>query len=217
METEAFNPFPLLAVATAVLLLPFAVVTVTAFIKISIVLFLIRNALGIQQTPPNLVLYGIALVLTVYIIAPVMGATAAALNDPSLDLENVETWPDVARRASEPLRQYLERFSEPDQRAFFLETTAELWPEAARADVTDRDLTILIPAYVVSELTRAFEIGFLLYLPFIIVDLVITNILTAMGMLMVSPTLIALPFKLFLFVVIDGWSRLAHGLVLSYA
>lgn len=217
METEAFNPFPLLAVATAVLLLPFAVVTVTAFIKISIVLFLIRNALGIQQTPPNLVLYGIALVLTVYIIAPVMGATAAALNDPSLDLENVETWPEVARRASEPLRQYLERFSEPDQRAFFLETTAELWPEEARADVTDRDLTILIPAYVVSELTRAFEIGFLLYLPFIIVDLVITNILTAMGMLMVSPTLIALPFKLFLFVVIDGWSRLAHGLVLSYA
>ena len=88
---------------------------------------------------------------------------------------------------------------------------------AALGIVTDRDLAILIPAYVVSELTRAFEIGFLLYLPFIIVDLVITNILTAMGMLMVSPTLIALPFKLFLFVVIDGWSRLAHGLVLSYA
>ena len=99
---------------------------------------------------------------------------------------------------------------------FFLNSTQRLWPEEARRDVSSDDLLILVPAFTVSELTKAFEIGFLLYLPFIAIDLIVSNILLAMGMMMVSPLTISLPFKLFLFVVVDGWTRLIHGLVLSY-
>ena len=92
-----------------------------------------------------------------------------------------------------------------------------MWPEEARANVKDDDLLILLPAFVASELTRAFEIGFLIYLPFLVIDLVVSNILMAMGMIMVSPTLISVPLKLFLFVTVSGWSKLLHGLVVSYS
>ena len=108
------------------------------------------------------------------------------------------------------------RFTQPEERQFFLDGTSRLWPEEARQNVRDDDLAILVPAFVASELTRAFEIGFLLYLPFLIVDIVVANILMTLGMIMVSPVLISIPLKLFLFVAVDGWSRLMHGLILSY-
>jgi type III secretion protein R len=110
----------------------------------------------------------------------------------------------------------LKRFTLPVERQFFHSATSRVWPEAARQDLKEDDIIILLPAFVSSELTRAFEIGFLLYLPFLIIDLVVANILMAMGMIMVAPTLISVPLKLFLFVTIDGWSRLLHGLILSY-
>lgn len=216
MAETASDPYLVLAFVAAALALPFAIVAVTAFTKVAIVLFLLRNALGIQQTPPNPVLYAIALVLAVYVAAPMVGEVYAAASDPTLDFARRADWTRAAAQASEPVRAFLERFAEPDERSFFVDTTARLWPEPAARDVTDRDLVVLLPAYMVSELTRAFEIGFLLYLPFIIIDLVVTNILTAMGMVMVAPTVISLPVKLFLFVLIDGWTRLTHGLVLSY-
>jgi len=117
----------------------------------------------------------------------------------------------------DPVKAYLIRFAKPGERQFFLSSTARIWPESARANVKDDDFIILLPAFVSSELTRAFEIGFLLFLPFLIIDIIVSNILMAMGMMMVSPTLISLPLKLFLFVAVDGWSRLMHGLILSYA
>lgn len=197
-------------------LLPLGVVTMTGFLKISVVLFLIRNALGVQQMPPNLVLYGIALVLTIYVTTPLISEMSGRLQEQQVQFRTAE---DVARAAEllrEPLKQHLLRFTQPEERRFFLEGTSRLWPEAARQDVQDDDLSILVPAFVASELTRAFEIGFLLYLPFLIVDVVVANVLMTLGMIMVSPILISIPLKLFLFVAIDGWSRLMHGLILSY-
>lgn len=211
------SPFPLLIAATGLMIIPFIVVSLTAFVKIAVVLFLVRSALGVQQTPPNLVLYGVTIVLTGYVMSPVMAASFSALTDGGTmtALPAPNEWPDLIRRGLEPVRDFLIRFTEPEDRAFFL-SAAEEMHAATAVQPTERDIFILAPAFVTAELTRAFEIGVLLYLPFIVVDLVITNILTAMGMMMVSPTIISLPFKLLLFVAVDGWARLTHGLVMSY-
>ncbi|GJE69060.1 MULTISPECIES: type III secretion system export apparatus subunit SctR [Methylorubrum] len=207
----------LVAVTLGLGLMAFVVVTTTAFMKISIVLFLVRNALGAQQVPPNIVLYGAALILTVYISSPVAEQVFQRATDPQLTYQTVDDWMTAGKRAQEPVRDYLQRFTSPDQRQFFLDATQRVWPEGARGSAGPDDLQILVPSFLISELKRAFEIGFLLYLPFIVIDLVVTTILMAMGMSMVSPTVISIPFKLFLFIAIDGWSRLMHGLVLSYA
>ena len=211
------NLLAIIVIVTALGMVPFAVVTMTAFMKIAIVMFLIRNALGIQQTPPNLVLYGIAIVLSVFLTSPVLGEVYAVLSDPSLDFENIRDWGRAAELARVPVQEHLLRFTDESARTFFYEVTAEVWPEEAHQQASSDDLLILVPAFMISELTRAFEIGFLLYLPFIVIDLIISNILLAMGMMMVSPLVISVPFKLFLFVLVDGWTRLLEGLVLSYS
>jgi type III secretion protein R len=198
-------------------LIPLFVATMTGFLKISVVMFLIRNALGIQQTPPNLVLYGIALILTIFVTSPLLGSIYAKLNTHPIDFSSVESVTAMANDVKQPLRAQLMRFAQPQERQFFLSATERVWPEEARADLKDDDMVILLPAFVSSELTRAFEIGFLLYLPFLVIDLVVSNILMAMGMIMVSPTLISVPLKIFLFVAVSGWSRLMHGLILRYS
>jgi type III secretion protein R len=197
-------------------LVPFFIIMTTAFLKIAVVMFLIRNALGIQQTPPNIVLYAIAMMLTVYTSGPMIGEIYARLTSPELDFQEFASWERAFGEMRDPVRNYLLRFTEQRERDFFLNATAEVWPEEARQTVQSDDLIVLIPSFVISELTRAFEIGFLLYLPFIVIDLVVSAILLSMGMFMVSPLVISIPFKLFLFVLVDGWSRLLHGLVLTY-
>jgi type III secretion protein R len=197
--------------------IPLFIVTMTGFLKISIVMFLIRNALGVQQAPPNLVLYSIAVILTVYVTSPLLGSIYAKLNAHPMDFSSVESVTAMADEVKQPIRAQLMRFAYPQERQFFLTATQGIWPEEARADLKDDDMVTLLPAFVSSELTRAFEIGFLLYLPFLVIDLVVSNILMAMGMIMVSPTLISVPLKIFLFVAISGWSRLLHGLILSYS
>jgi type III secretion protein R len=198
-------------------LIPLFVVTMTGFLKISVVMFVIRNALGIQQVPPNLVLYGIALILTVYVTSPLLGSIYGKLNGHPLDFSSVESVTAMANDVKQPVKAQLMRFAQPQERQFFLSATQSVWPEEARVNLKDDDMVILLPAFVSSELTRAFEIGFLLYLPFLVIDLVVSNILMAMGMIMVSPTLISVPLKIFLFVAVSGWSRLMHGLILSYS
>lgn len=210
------NLFGILVLLLTFGLVPLFVVTTTSFLKIAVVMFLIRNALGIQQTPPNLVLYAISLMLTLYISSPVIGDIYARLNSTPVDLNSVEGVSDATRRIRGPVQEHLSRFSHPEERKFFLAATERIWPPSAHENVQENDIFILLPAFASSELTRAFEIGFLLYLPFLIIDLVVANILMAMGMIMVSPTLISIPLKLFLFVSVDGWSRLLHGLILSY-
>lgn len=210
------NLIAIIIVVSTIGLLPLAVVTMTGFLKISVVLFLIRNALGIQQSPPNLVLYGIALILTVYVTTPLVGNMYRALENRPIDIESVEGLRSVGETLSVPLRDYLVRFANERERQFFIEATENVWSKEARAQLHDTDLVVLIPAFVASELTRAFEIGFLLYIPFLVIDLIVANVLMAMGMMMVSPTLISIPLKIFLFVAVEGWSRLMHGLILSY-
>ena len=124
--------------------------------------------------------------------------------------------PVWARCLKEPLRDFLIKHSSPRERAFFLQTAQKNLPAERAAQLTERDFVIVVPAFTVSELSAAFQIGFLIFLPFLIVDLIIANILMAMGMMMLSPTTISLPFKLLLFVLVDGWVKLSHGLVLSY-
>lgn len=211
------SPFPLLITATGLMIIPFLVVSLTAFVKIAVVLFLVRSALGVQQTPPNLVLYGVTIVLTAYVMSPVMAASVAAMTEGGTmtALPPPAEWAGLVQRGLEPVRDFLMRFTTPQDRAFFL-TAAQEMHSATTVAPAETDIFILAPAFVTAELTKAFEIGVMLYLPFIVVDLVITNILTAMGMMMVSPMVISLPFKLLLFVAVDGWSRLTHGLVMSY-
>ena len=216
MLENQFNLFGALITLVTFGLIPLFVVTMTAFLKISVVMFLVRNALGIQQTPPNLVLYAIALVLTLYVSAPVLSDIHGRLTAAPIDMNSVAGMQDAAGRVREPIKDHLSSFTHPKERQFFLAATQRIWPEAARSQVKDDDILILLPAFVSSELTRAFEIGFLLYLPFLVIDLVVANILMAMGMIMVAPTLISIPLKLFLFVTVDGWARLMHGLILSY-
>ncbi|GEN22781.1 EscR/YscR/HrcR family type III secretion system export apparatus protein [Halomonas cupida] len=210
------NLIGIIIVVASLGLLPLAVVTMTSFLKISVVLFLIRNALGVQQTPPNLVLYGIALVLTVYITTPLVGEMVYQLESHNTELNTMADIQATGEVLREPLKEYLATYANERERAFFLDATQDIWSQEARDNVQDDDLVTLIPAFVTSELARAFEIGFLIYIPFLVIDLIVANVLMAMGMVMVAPPLISVPLKIFLFVAVDGWSRLMHGLILSY-
>lgn len=211
------NVITLIAVGIGFGLLPLVAVTATAFLKISVVLFLVRNALGTQQTPPNLVLYSVALVLTVFVTAPLASQLYDKIASADLDFHSGAGWQQAMALATPLIRDHLNRFVDPSERDFFLSASRRIWNGQPAFSASADSLLVLIPSFVISELTRAFEIGFLLYLPFIAIDLIISNVLMAMGMTMVSPLVISVPFKLFLFVLISGWGRLLHGLVLSYS
>lgn len=209
------NPVPLLVFASGLLVVPFVVVSITAFVKIAVVLFLVRSALGVQQTPPNLVLYGVTIVLTAYVMSPVFSQAMAAVVEAGVPMDDPTGWAPAVEAGTGPIRDFLTRFTTEGERLFFLDAAREMHG-GLETELEETDLFILAPAFVTAELTRAFEIGVLLYLPFIVIDIVVTNILVALGMMMVSPMVISLPFKLLLFVAVDGWTRLTHGLVLSY-
>lgn len=211
------DPFYLVVVLILLALAPFIAIMVTSFIKLVVVLSLVRNALGVQQIPPNMVINGLALILTMYVMAPVGQEAFDAIRAQPLEEAGIEALIEAGQSAKEPLRAFLVKHSHERERAFFLKSAQALWPPEHAAKLEEHHLLILIPAFTVSELTTAFQIGFMIYLPFVIIDLVVSNILLAMGMMMVSPMTISLPFKLLLFVLVDGWTRLIHGLVLTYA
>ena len=210
------SPFTLIMILGGLSIMPFVIVMATSFAKLVIVFSLIRNALGIQQIPPNTAINGLALILTIYIMMPVVIASYDIIARDELQFKDRESMEQVLKEASQPYRKFLYDHSNPREREFFMQTARDLWGEEHTKDMTEHNLLILMPSFTVSELTSAFEIGFLIYLPFIVIDLIISNILLAMGMMMVSPMTISLPFKLLLFVFLDGWTYLIHGLVLSY-
>jgi type III secretion protein R len=216
MQINFSDPIVLIAVLVALSLAPFVAIMVTSYVKLIVVLRLLRNALGIQQIPPNMVLNGLAVILSIYIMAPVAQKTYERLEQVKQTPRSVREAGAIARDAVEPLRGFLLRHASVRERRFFHRSAVRLWSKEEAAGLTDDSLLVLLPAFTVSELTSAFKIGFLIYLPFIVIDLIISNILMAMGMMMVSPTTISLPFKLLLFVLIDGWTRLVHGLILTY-
>lgn len=206
-----------LAALTAVSMLPVLAVIASSFTKISVVLLIVRNAIGIQQTPPNLLIFVVALVLTAFIMNPVMYATwNQYLTHNALFLSS-STFFTGFTYVSEPLVGFMKKYADPEVRSFFIEAARRIWNDAPGVTFSEDDLTILAPSFLVSELTRAFEIGFLIYLPFLMIDFAISAILVALGMSMMSPTVVSTPVKLLLFVSIDGWRRLLEGLVLTYA
>lgn len=212
-----FDPITLAVLLALMALLPTVMVVSTSFLKIAVVMSLLRNALGVQQMPPNLALYGMALILTAYVMAPIGVNMYDRIESQPDALKNIPALVGSLREGAEPLREFMIRQSKPEQRDFFVRTAKRMWGPQLSDGLTQRDFIVLMPAFVVTELTSAFQIGFLLYLPFVVIDLIVSNILLAMGMMMVSPVTISLPLKLFLFVMVDGWSRLIQGLVLTYA
>jgi type III secretion protein R len=215
VDLTTFSPSSALLTVILLALAPFVAVMVTSFTKIVVVLSLLRNALGLQQVPPNVVLNGLALVLTMYVMYPV-GLAMQEKVGPGARFNDTQSLFRAADAAKEPLRDFLHQHSRELERAFFLKTAKRSLKAEAAEQLTDRDFLVLVPAFTVSELAHAFEIGFMIFLPFLIVDLVIANILMALGMMMLSPTTISLPFKLLLFVLVDGWVKLTHGVVLTY-
>ncbi|PPV07031.1 type III secretion system protein [Xanthomonas bromi] len=205
----------LLLVVLMLGLLPFAAMVVTSYTKIVVVLGLLRNAIGVQQVPPNMVLNGVALLVSCFVMAPVgMEAFKAAQTyGAGSDNNRVVVLLDACR---EPFRQFLLKHTREREKVFFMRSAQQIWPKDKAAMLKSDDLLVLAPAFTLSELTEAFRIGFLLYLVFIVIDLVVANALMAMGLSQVTPTNVAIPFKLLLFVAMDGWSMLIHGLVLSY-
>jgi len=216
MDLTQFSPSSALITVVLLALAPFVAVMITSFTKIVVVLSLLRNALGLQQVPPNVVINGLALVLSIYIMYPVGVEMNRLVQLPEKGMQDTQAMLQAATQAKEPLREFLIDHTRPMERAFFMRTAQKALTEQQAADLTDRDFLVVVPAFTVSELSVAFEIGFLIFLPFLVIDLVISNILMAMGMMMLSPTTVSMPFKLLLFVLVDGWVKLVHGLVLTY-
>ncbi len=217
------RPLILIIALAALGLVPFVLMMVTSFVKISVVLSIVRSALGTQQIPPTQVITGLAIILTVYIMAPVgtkmYRAAEVDLMERGSSLFSAETVDKLlaaGNRAKEPLRDFLAKKVTLKDRALFYNLALKMRPPEERQGITDKDFMILVPAFVVSELKEAFQIGFILFVPFIVIDMVVANILLALGMMMLSPTTISMPFKLLLFVMVDGWYLIAKGLVIGY-
>lgn len=212
------RPIVLVVALALVSLLPFAFMTVTAFVKIATVLQIVRSAIGAQSVPSNSIIMALATALTLVAMAPV-GDKIVARSAPLFAGRTPDTMAMVTQgieAVREPMREFLRSNASPTERARFLSVARDTRPEAERAAVGADDLVVLVPAFVVTELTEAFAIGFLIYLPFLVIDLVVANVLLALGMQMMSPTQVSLPFKLLLFVAIDGWGLLARALVAGY-
>jgi len=212
------SPVTLVLAMTALSLVPFAALMMTSFVRISVALSILRSALGTPQVPPTSVLTGLCLVLTLAVMAPTGERVMQALR-PALEpggAASLDALAPVAARAQEPLREFMLRHTASRELASFRSLAQERREPGDHAAVSDRDLAVLLPAFVSSELRRGFEIGFLLFIPFLVIDLVIANLLLALGMHMLSPTTVSLPFKLLLFVLADGWRLVVRGLLESY-
>ncbi|HEY2811553.1 MAG TPA: type III secretion system export apparatus subunit SctR [Rhabdochlamydiaceae bacterium] len=213
-----------LTAITALSILPFAIMLLTSYIKIVVVLSLLRNALGVQQSPPNSVLNGIALLMTIYVMFPTVYKMYSSAQDyinkePPTQLfspQSAQYLIAVADLTKEPMREFLQRNTVGKHITGFYQLAARSFPEPFKASLKPTDFIIIVPAFITSQLKAAFEIGVLIYLPFFVIDLVTSNILLAMGMMMLSPLTIALPLKLLLLVMVDGWTLIIQGLVLSF-
>jgi len=199
-----------LLMLTALSFLPSVLLLMTSFTRIIIVLSLLRHALGVQSTPSNQVLVGLSLFLTLFVMSPVLDRIYTEAYQPMA--ENRITFTEALEKGTVPLHAFMLRQTRETDLALF----ARIAKQAPMQDATQVPLRILVPAYVVSELKTAFQIGFLVFLPFMIIDMVVASVLMSMGMMMMSPATISLPFKIMLFVLADGWNLLIGSLVQSF-
>lgn len=210
MNLTSSNAVQILLLIGGLTLVPAVLFTVTGFSRILIVLGFIRTAVGTTSAPPNQVLVGIALFLTIFVMSPTIGAIKRDAIEP-LSHHHISTT-TALKRAEEPLRTFMFRQTRTQDISLFVNLAHAKQPHK-RADVPTE---VLIPAFIVSELKTAFQIGFLIFLPFLIIDLIVSSTLMSMGMIMLPPTFISLPFKILLFVLVDGWDLAIKALVQSF-
>lgn len=208
--TGGSTPLQILTLLTLLAVLPGVLLTVTAFPRILIVLGFVRNALGTPTFPPNQVLVGIAVFLTLFVMGPTLTKVKSEALDPYFSHEISQKV--AIEQGLEPLRTFMFKQTRDSDLALFIKL-AKLERPKTRADVPTR---VLVPAFILSELKTAFQIGFLLYLPFLVIDMVVSSILMSMGMMMLPPIVISLPFKVLLFVLVDGWHLVVEGVVNSF-
>jgi flagellar biosynthetic protein FliP len=209
-QTALSSPLQLVLLMGLLALLPGMLLVMTGFTRILIVLGFVRNALGTQQIPPNQVLVGIALFVSLFVMSPTLHKVDKVAIEPyrahQIDAR------EAAIRGIEPVRTFMFKQTRDSDLALFVKLAHEKRPQT-RADVPTH---VLVPAFVLSELTTAFQIGFLIYLPFLIIDMIVSATLMSMGMMMLPPVLISLPFKILLFVLVDGWHLVMQSLVQSF-
>lgn len=212
-DLGVMQPLFTLGVFLLLAVLPFLILSVTSFMKLSVVFGILRNAIGAQQVPSSAITSLLAFVLTLHVMAPVGGEMKSAWQEGQglavrdlgeLQLSDLQRMGEKLKVATAPLLKFLEKHSRQKERAFFSQLAE------------GESFFTLLPAFIISELTEAFAIGFAIFLPFLILDLVVANILVGLGMVMVTPAVVSLPFKIILFVLVDGWFLLCRGLVLGY-
>lgn len=204
------NPvLQILIVMTVFSLLPFVFCCMTSFLRFVIVFSMLKTAMGTQQVPPSIVIIGLSMILTFYTMGPTFQRMYEMGSIPYQQNQNIVA---AINEGSKPLKEFMMKQTRESDLAFFVELSNKVPPKSPD-DIT---LWQVAPAYIMSELKTAFEIGFVIFVPFIVLDLVVANILLALGMFMLSPTIISLPFKLLIFIAVDGWALIVQGLVTSY-
>ena len=209
-ETSLSGTLQIILIITVISLAPSILVMVTSFTRIIIVLHFVRTAIGTQSSPPNNVLIGLSLFLTLFIMSPVIAQIKTEAYDP-LVAEEI-TQQEALERGIQPLREFMLKLTRQDDLRLFMDI-AKIEPVES---VDELSITIIIPAFIISELRAAFIIGFLIYVPFIVIDMVVSSVLMSMGMMMLPPTTISMPFKILLFILADGWNLVIGQLVNSF-
>jgi flagellar biosynthetic protein FliP len=207
---DVVDSFEILGILTVLALAPSILIMMTAFTRVVIVLAFVRNALGTQQMPPNQVLIGLALFLTFFVMAPI----ASQINDNAIGpyLEHKIDQKAAMDETMKPIREFMSKQTRNKDLSLFIHLSGSEEPET----IDDVPTHVLIPAFIISELKTAFQIGFLIYIPFIIVDMVVASTLMSMGMMMLPPVMISLPFKILLFIMVDGWNLVVKNLVVGF-
>ncbi|MCI8708954.1 MAG: flagellar type III secretion system pore protein FliP [Dorea sp.] len=208
---EEIPTLEILMMLTILMILPSLLTMVTSFVRIIIILSFTRNAIGIQQTPPNMVLVGIALFLTLFIMQPVIEQVNTEVYTPYKKGELTQT--EALKEAQVPIKEFMLEHTEKSTFKLFVEMSGQEIEEEPR----DQSLIVIIPAFMTSELKRGFTAGLLLYIPFLLLDIIVSSTLMSMGMIMLPPATIALPFKVLLFVSVDGWELLFSSIVKSFS
>ena len=211
---DSVQTLEILFLLTVITLLPSILMLITAFTRIIIVLSFLRNAIGLQGTPPNSVLIGLALFMTLFIMTPVVDEVNETAYQPYRNEEISQV--EALQRASFPIKKFMLENTKPDSLNLYLDFADIDYPQTVEQQVTDLPMRVVIPAFMTSELSRAFVMGFLLFIPFLLIDIVVSSTLMSMGMIMLPPATISLPFKILLFVTVNGWQLLFSTLVYSF-
>ena len=214
---DASQPLEIIILMTLIALLPSMLIMMTCFARIVIVMGFLRSAMQTQKTPPNMVLTGLALFLTIFIMAPVFKEINDVAYEPYVN-EQIDTM-EAFNRASVPLKKFMLKQTTNDDLEFFVELSKTEVPEGGMTDEykeNDLSLTVIVPSFMISELKRAFQMGFMIFLPFLIIDIVVGSTLMSMGMMMLPPAMISMPFKILIFVLADGWNLMIGSIISSY-